>query len=82
MSSSTTMDGRVPTFAFTVDGFAPRVVAERLGDRDIAVWDGNYYAVEVMERLGLGKGGAVRAGFVHYNTAAEVDRLLAALVEL
>jgi cysteine desulfurase family protein (TIGR01976 family) len=77
-----TMDGRVPTFAFSIDGIAPRVLAERLGDRGIAVWDGNYYAIEVMERLGLGEGGAVRAGFVHYNTAAEVDRLLAALVEL
>jgi selenocysteine lyase/cysteine desulfurase len=42
------------------------------------VWDGNYYAVEIMERLGL-HDGAVRAGFVHYNTAAEVDRLLEAL---
>ena len=74
-----TMDGRVPTFAFTVDTLSPRVVAERLAERDIAVWDGNYYAVEVMERLGLGADGAVRAGFVHYNTAAEVDRLLEAL---
>ncbi|HXR10887.1 MAG TPA: cysteine desulfurase-like protein [Gaiellaceae bacterium] len=77
-----TMDGRVPTFAFTVDGVTPRTVAERLAERDIAVWDGNYYAVEVMNRLGLGDEGAVRAGFVHYNTAAEVDRLLTALEEL
>jgi cysteine desulfurase family protein (TIGR01976 family) len=77
-----TVDGRVPTFAFTVDGHTPRAVAERLGEREIAVWDGDYYAVEVMERLGLDNGGAVRAGFVHYNTAAEVDRLLAALGEL
>jgi selenocysteine lyase/cysteine desulfurase len=77
-----TMDGRVPTFAFTVADHAPRAVAERLGEREIAVWDGDYYAVEVMERLGLGNDGAVRAGFVHYNTAAEVDRLLAALGEL
>jgi cysteine desulfurase family protein (TIGR01976 family) len=77
-----TMDGRVPTFAFTVDGVAPRVVAERLAEREIAVWDGNYYAVEVMERLGLGEEGAVRAGFVHYNTADEVDRLIAALEQL
>ena len=60
-------------------GLPPRAVAERLATRDIAVWDGNYYAVEVMERLGLGAEGAVRAGFVHYNTAAEVDRLLDAL---
>jgi selenocysteine lyase/cysteine desulfurase len=78
-----TMEGRVPTFAFTVDALAPRAVAEALSAREIAVWEGDYYAVEVMKRLGLGNaGGAVRAGFVHYNTAAEVDRLLAALEEL
>ena len=76
-----TMDGRVPTFAFSVDGRAPQAVAEHLGERDVAVWHGNYYAVEVMKRLGL-PDGAVRAGFVHYNTAAEVDRLLEALREL
>jgi cysteine desulfurase family protein (TIGR01976 family) len=77
-----TMAGRVPTFAFTVDGIAPREVAEQLGARDIAVWDGDYYAVEVMARLGLQPDGAVRAGLVHYNTPEEVDRLLAALDEL
>jgi cysteine desulfurase family protein (TIGR01976 family) len=77
-----TMDGRVPTFAFTVDGLAPPAVAERLAERDIAVWDGNYYAVEIMERLGLSEDGAVRVGFVHYNTTAEVDRLLDALRRL
>jgi cysteine desulfurase family protein (TIGR01976 family) len=73
------MDARVPTFAFNVDGLAPRDVAERLGAQGIAVWDGDYFAVEIMRRLGLGDAGAVRAGLVHYNTAAEVDRLLAAL---
>ena len=77
-----TMDDRVPTFAFRVDGTAPREVAERLAAREIAVWDGDYYAVEVMERLELQPDGAVRAGFVHYNTFDEVDRLLAALAEL
>jgi cysteine desulfurase family protein (TIGR01976 family) len=76
-----TMDGRVPTFAFNVDGMAPRDVANRLGEHDIAVWHGNYYAQEIMERLGL-PDGAVRAGFVHYNTADEVDRLLDVLCEL
>jgi selenocysteine lyase/cysteine desulfurase len=74
------MDGRVPTFAFTVEGESPRATAERLAEREIAVWDGNYYAVEIMDRLGL-PDGAVRAGFVHYNTAAEVDRLLEALAD-
>jgi cysteine desulfurase family protein (TIGR01976 family) len=77
-----TMEGRVPTFAFNVADRSPRFVAEQLAARDIAVWDGDYYAVEVMQRLGLGAEGAVRAGFVHYNTAAEVDRLLAALGDL
>jgi cysteine desulfurase family protein (TIGR01976 family) len=77
-----TMEGRVPTFAFTVDGVRPRTVAERLAELDIAVWNGDYYAIEVMRRLRLEPEGAVRAGFVHYNTAAEVDRLLTALDEL
>jgi len=77
-----TMDGRVPTFAFTVDGRSPASVGEHLAEREIAVWDGDYYAVELMRRLGLGAEGAVRAGFIHYNTLAEVDRLLAALGEL
>jgi cysteine desulfurase family protein (TIGR01976 family) len=77
-----TMDGRVPTFAFRVDGVSPRGVAERLAAREIAVWDGDYYAFEAMTRLGLQPEGAVRAGFVHYNTFAEVERLLDALEEL
>jgi cysteine desulfurase family protein (TIGR01976 family) len=77
-----TMEGRVPTFAFRVDGTTPREAAERLAARDIAVWDGDYYAVEAMERLGLQPEGAVRAGFVHYNTFEEIDRLLGALAEL
>jgi cysteine desulfurase family protein (TIGR01976 family) len=76
-----TMDGRVPTFAFTVEGRSPRQVAERLGERGIAVWHGNYYALEIMRRLGL-EDGAVRVGIVHYNTADEVDRLLAELEAL
>ncbi len=76
-----TMDRRVSTFAFNVQGRSPRGVAERLGERGIAVWQGNYYAVEVMKRLGLDEG-AVRAGIVHYNTAGEVDRLLDELAGL
>jgi cysteine desulfurase family protein (TIGR01976 family) len=76
-----TMDGRTPTFALTFSGLEPQEAAERLAERDIAVWAGNYYAVEVMERLGL-PDGAVRVGFVHYNTAEEVDRLLRELEAL
>jgi cysteine desulfurase family protein (TIGR01976 family) len=76
-----TMDGRVPTFCFNVAGLDPLEAATRLGERGLAVWRGNYYAVEVMKRLGLPEG-AVRAGFLHYNTAEEVDRLLAELASL
>jgi cysteine desulfurase family protein (TIGR01976 family) len=77
------MEGRVPTFAFTVEDVPPDVAARRLGDRGFAVWHGNYYALEVMRRLGLEEaGGAVRAGIVHYNTADEVDGLLEALAEI
>jgi cysteine desulfurase family protein (TIGR01976 family) len=78
-----TMDGRVATFAFTVSGVSSGEAAARLGERGFAVWHGNYYALEVMTRLGLDKaGGAVRVGIVHYNTADEVDRLLAELARL
>jgi len=76
-----TMEGRVPTFAFTVSGLSPAEVSELLGGRGFAVWHGNYYAVEIMQRLGL-PDGAVRVGFVHYNTPGEVDRLLAELASL
>jgi cysteine desulfurase family protein (TIGR01976 family) len=74
-----TMDGRVATFAFTHPERTSEEIATFLGERNVAVWWGDYYAVEVMRRLGLGDDGAVRAGIVHYNTAAEVDRLLEAL---
>jgi cysteine desulfurase family protein (TIGR01976 family) len=81
LSGVNRMDSRVSTFAFNVEGRSPRSVAEYLGERNIAVWHGNYYAVEVMRRLGLDEG-AVRAGFVHYNTLGEVDRLLEELTRL
>jgi cysteine desulfurase family protein (TIGR01976 family) len=76
-----TMDGRVPTFAFSVEGLSAGEAAARLGEQGFAVWHGNYYAVEIMQALGLADG-AVRVGIVHYNTADEVDRLLAALAAL
>jgi selenocysteine lyase/cysteine desulfurase len=76
-----TMDGRVPTFCLTVRGLTPAMASERLAERGFAVWHGNYYALEVMDRLGLQEGG-LRAGIVHYNTAEEVDRLLRELENL
>jgi cysteine desulfurase family protein (TIGR01976 family) len=78
-----TMEGRVPTFCFTVPGRTARSVAEHLAQRDVAVWWGNYYALETMRRLGLDEvDGAVRAGIVHYNTVEEVDRLVEGIAEL
>ncbi|HEX5470198.1 MAG TPA: cysteine desulfurase-like protein [Gaiellaceae bacterium] len=75
------MEGRTPTFALTHSGRTPDELAEELARRDIAAWPGNYYALEIMERLGLADG-CLRIGIVHYNTAGEVDRLLGALAEL
>jgi cysteine desulfurase family protein (TIGR01976 family) len=75
------MEGRVPTFALTHAKRSPEELATRLGERDIATWPGNFYALEVMERLGLPEG-TLRIGVVHYNTAEEVDRLIAALADL
>jgi cysteine desulfurase family protein (TIGR01976 family) len=76
-----TMDDRVPTFAITHASVPPGEAARRLGERGFAVWHGNYYAVEIMQRLRLSEG-AVRVGIVHYNTDAEVRGLLAALDDL
>jgi selenocysteine lyase/cysteine desulfurase len=74
---------RVPTFAFTLAGRSPREIATQLGRRGIAAWDGDYYAYELIRALGLAEsGGMVRVGFVHYNTDAEIDRLIEALGEM
>ena len=77
----TTMESRVPTFAFNVAGRTPEEVAVQLGDAGYAVWHGNYYAVEIFDRFGR-PDGAVRVGICSYNTADEVDGLLAALGDL
>jgi cysteine desulfurase family protein (TIGR01976 family) len=71
---------RVPTVSFTLKGQHPRHVAEELNKAGIYVWDGNYYALAVTERLGLEEsGGMVRVGPAHYNTVAEIERLGQAL---
>ena len=78
-----TADGRTPTFAVSVSGVHPDAVSAALGDLGIFVWSGDYYAVEVMRRIGVAdRGGLVRIGFVHYNTFEEVDRVVAALGSL
>jgi cysteine desulfurase family protein (TIGR01976 family) len=76
------LDGRVPTVALTADR-TPEEMARHLAEREIYAWNGNMYALELSERLGLeGGGGFLRLGLVHYNTAEEVDRTLRALDEL
>ena len=74
---------RVPTFACNVEGYSPRELAQYLGSQGIFVWDGNYYALGIMERLELeSKGGALRLGMAHYNTIDEIDRVLGCLEQL
>jgi cysteine desulfurase family protein (TIGR01976 family) len=71
------MAERTPTVSITIDGVAPRAAAEALGRDGMFAWDGDFYATGLIERLGLAEsGGVLRLGLVHYNTIAEVDRLL------
>jgi cysteine desulfurase family protein (TIGR01976 family) len=77
------VDERTPTFAIRVGDQHPAETAEQLGRRGVFVWDGHYYAITIMERLGLlDSGGAVRVGFCHYHGADDVDRVLEALASL
>jgi len=71
---------RVPTVACNIEGRSPRELAEYLTSQGIFAWDGNYYALGIMERLGLEEhGGALRLGMAHYNTSDEIDQVLNAL---
>ncbi|MBI3151320.1 MAG: cysteine desulfurase-like protein [Chloroflexi bacterium] len=77
------LDERVATFSFRLKDMHPRVVAEKLAQEGIYVWDGNYYALNVSERLGVEEhGGMVRVGAAHYNTLDEVERLKDALIKI
>jgi selenocysteine lyase/cysteine desulfurase len=74
---------RVPTVSISIDGVHPRAAAEGLGAQGIYVWDGDFYATSLIERLGKAEaGGVLRLGLVHYNTDSEVDRTLEALARL
>jgi len=76
-------DQRCSTLSFRLGDHHPTKIAAFLGDRGIFTWDGNFYALNLSERLGVEKrGGVLRVGLVHYNTAEEADRLLGALREL
>jgi len=67
---------RTPTAAITIDGVTPHAAAVALGREGIAVWDGDFYATGLIERLGLAQDGVLRIGLTHYNTRAEIDRLI------
>jgi cysteine desulfurase family protein (TIGR01976 family) len=83
ITDPTCMHERVPTFSFTLDGYTPKAVAEAMDKAGIYVWDGDFYAVSIIERLGLqASGGLVRVGLVHYNTHDEIARLQEALQRL
>ena len=83
IADETRLDERTPTFAVRVGDQDPSKTAAELARRGIYVWDGHYYAITVMERLGLlDSGGAVRIGFCHYHSADDVDRVLEALADL
>ena len=83
ITDRTRFDQRVPTVSFTMAGITPQMIARRLNDANIFVWNGNFYALSVTEQLGLEeKGGMLRVGLNHYNTAEEVDYLLGVLADL
>jgi selenocysteine lyase/cysteine desulfurase len=73
---------RTATLMFNVAGVTASEVAAALAEREIAVWNGNYYAWELERHLGLVPHGAVRAGFVHYNDFGDAERLLAAVADV
>ena len=83
LSDPNRLDDRVATFSFRLKDLHPRKVAEQLAEQGIYVWDGNYYALNVTERLGVeDSGGMVRVGAAHYNTLEEVERLKEALKKI
>jgi len=83
LSDLNRMEERVPTYSFRLKNLSPQDVAGKLAQEGIYVWDGNYYAINVTEQLGLeNKGGMVRVGAVHYNTFEEVERLKKALMKI
>jgi cysteine desulfurase family protein (TIGR01976 family) len=77
ISDPARLESRCPTFAVRMEGHTPLELATKLGEQGIFTWDGNYYAINVTEQLGVEQsGGFLRIGFVHYNTEEEVDRVL------
>ncbi len=83
ITSPDSLARRVPTVSFTANGENPGDIAASLGAQNIFVWSGHVYAVEAARSLGIyDSGGAVRIGPVHYNSSAEIDRVLNALSDI
>jgi len=83
ISDLSRLEHRCPTFAIRMEGCTPLELATKLGERGIFTWDGNYYAINLTERLGVEEhGGFLRIGLVHYNTEEEVDRILSELASM
>ena len=80
ITSANAMHRRVPTVSFTLEGHHPQDMAKAFARENIFVWSGHNYAIEPVRRMGLmDKGGVLRVGLAHYNTAEEVDALLSSL---
>ena len=83
LTSANAMHRRVPTVSFTLDGHHPDNLAKGFAAENMFVWSGHNYAIEPVDRMGLlDKGGVLRVGLAHYNTAAEVDSFLSALTRI
>lgn len=83
ISDADRLSQRAPTLAVRIEGHTPLEVSSKLGDRGFFTWDGNYFALNLTERLDVEKsGGFLRIGLFHYNTMEEVDRFLKALQDI
>ena len=77
------LDERVPTVSFTLEGREPAKIADAIGKQNIYVWNGHNYALAIVERLGLIEaGGMIRVGPVHYNTLDEIERFKETLLKV
>jgi cysteine desulfurase family protein (TIGR01976 family) len=80
VTSANAMHRRVPTVSFTVEGVEPAKLAKHFAGENMFVWSGHNYAMEPIKAMGLAnKGGVLRVGLAHYNTATEVDSFVASL---
>jgi cysteine desulfurase family protein (TIGR01976 family) len=83
ITSANAMHRRVPTVSFTMEGHHPQDLAKRFAKENVFVWSGHNYAIEPVARIGLmDKGGVLRVGLAHYNTEAEVNRLLDVMTKI